>query len=94
MVHAEAPASALKVPIGQLAHLPLCMNLPWAQTTAAHEDDPVLGCVVPLGHLEQEDAPAAEYSFVMHDAQSLEPVAEEKSPATQVTHWVPPVVSL
>jgi hypothetical protein len=41
-----------------------------------------------------DDAAAAEYVFTAHELQLVDAAAQEYLPATQVTHWVPPVVSL
>jgi len=49
---------------------------------------------VPLAQAEHDAAPADAYVFAAQPEHAEEPVAEEYLPATQVTHWVPPVVSL
>jgi len=70
------------------------LNLPAAHCWAAHEVTPVVAATVHTGQEAHADAPAAEYVFTAQELQEPEPEAVENLPATQVTHCVPPVVSL
>jgi len=53
-----------------------------------------VAATVHTGQEAHADAPAAEYVFTAQELQEPEPEAVENLPATQVTHCVPPVVSL
>jgi hypothetical protein len=49
---------------------------------------------VNAAHSAQVDAPPVAYAWAPHTPQLLAPVLALNWPATQLTHWVPPVVSL
>jgi hypothetical protein len=49
---------------------------------------------VHVAHAVHAAAPAAEYRFATQLPQLVAPEAAANLPATQLTHWVPPVVSL
>jgi len=61
---------------------------------AAHVLEPIAVACVHAAHAVQDEAAAAEYVFTAHELQLVDAAAEEYLPAPQVTHWVPPVVSL